>query len=794
MPFHAVAIGILLSCWPFLSGAEAPQPSTAGVVLTAAATEVPLVPRAKIAKDTDNRLSAEDLLQAQARAVPHDGNEIVGFGFSDATYWFSVSIENADAAPLQRLLVFEPTWLDDVQVTLVQPDGARRTYAGGDALAFGHRAVAHRQINFDLTLPPGRSQLVVRTRTQDPFLVGMTLWERSAFFRSDNREALYFGLVYGAMGALLLFNLFLFFSVRETIYAAYVAYLLSFLVSNATYNGHLYPLLWPDSPVWGNWAHSITIYLFMLAGLHFTSHFLELRIRLVRAWRWARGFALAILASLAATALAGYGLHVSSSILWVVVYSPFVLLLGVLSFRAGNRAARYFLTATAAGFIGSFITASTVSGFIPFSFFSYRAAEFGMLVDAVLLSLALADRLRLSRAEADLAKAELIEAGRTYARQLEEQVAQRTRELSQANAIKDKFFAIVAHDLRGPIGGLASLFNEAVTSADDLTDELLDIVRATTLSTKHFLEELLTWARSQRGEIDCRPVAFDMRVMLKETGELYSAQAQAKDVRLSVDGAEGCWVCADLAMTHTVLRNLMHNALKFTAGGGSIRASVKRDAGRCMVSIGDSGVGMSRETLESIFRLDVKPQSSPGTRDEQGTGLGLILCKEFVEKNGGAIGARSEPGLGSTFWFTLPNAKESEIVDPRAMQEKARSLRILLAEDDKLHRDASARVLRDWGCSLVFAADGDEAVRLASAHDFDLILMDIDMPRVDGIEATRRIRADGSRSRIVSLSSYSRQELNQLTRDVPFDEYLYKPLTRDDAIILITTCLLGDSH
>jgi signal transduction histidine kinase len=211
--------------------------------------------------------------------------------------------------------------------------------------------------------------------------------------------------------------------------------------------------------------------------------------------------------------------------------------------------------------------------------------------------------------------------------------------LSQANAIKDKFFAIVAHDLRGPIGGLASLFNEAVTSADDLTDELLGIVRATTLSTKHFLEELLTWARSQRGEIDCRPVAFDMRAMLKETGELYSAQAQAKDVRLSVDGAEGCWVCADLAMTHTVLRNLMHNALKFTAGGGSIRASVKRDAGRCMVSIGDSGVGMSRETLESIFRLDVKPQSSPGTRDEQGTGLGLILCKEFVEKNGGAIGA-----------------------------------------------------------------------------------------------------------------------------------------------------------
>lgn len=269
MPFRAVVIGILLSCWPFLANTEVVRSADEGVVVTPALAEVPQVPRARIVKDPGNKMTAEELLKLPVIADVPMGRRIASFGFSDATYWFSVPVENPDHAPLQRLLVFEPTWLDDVQVTLMQPDGTRQEYQGGDRMAFGHRAIPHRQINFDLTLPPGRSRLLVRTQTRDPFLVGMTLWERSAFLEADGRDSRYFGFVYGAMGALLLFNLVLFFSVRETIYAAYVAYLLAFVVMHATYNGHLYPLLWPDSPAWGNWAHSIFIYLFMLAGIFF---------------------------------------------------------------------------------------------------------------------------------------------------------------------------------------------------------------------------------------------------------------------------------------------------------------------------------------------------------------------------------------------------------------------------------------------------------------------------------------------------------------------------------------------
>lgn len=784
MRFRALVAGMLLCC-SLLAGAAAA--ARGDVVVAPEAAEVPLVPAARIVADREARLGVDEVLALPADAgIAADGTT-ASFGFSATTHWFLLSLVNPASAPQHRLLAFEPTWLDDVEVTLVGADGSRRVWRGGDTLPFAERALPHRQINFELDLPPGRSRLLVRTQTRDPFLVAMSLWERGAFFHADADEAAYFGVLYGAMGALLLFNLVLYFSVRERVYAAYVAYLAVFTLMHATYNGHAFGLFWPHAPAWANWAHSTFIYLFLLAGLFFTVSFLELRSLLPAAYRQARAFVAVVLVSFAASALlGGYRLHVMTSILWVVVYSPFVLWLGVRSFRAGNRAARYFLTATAAGFVGSFVTAVTVSGFVPYRFYTYRAVDLGMLIDAVLLSLALADRLRIARAEADRAKAELIEAGRSHARRLEETVARRTHELSEANAVKDKFFGIVAHDLRGPVGALSGLFNEVIKSPGDLDAEVLDVVRTTTLSTKNFLEELLTWARSQRGELDCRPVAVDMCRMLDETAALFSAQARAKGIDLDFTvGDECCWVYADVAMAQTILRNLTHNALKFTESGGSVRANLTREGAHCRVAITDTGVGMSPIVRDSIFRLDVRPQSSPGTRNESGTGLGLILCREFAERNGGSVGVDSEPGKGSTFWFTLPLAAREEVVDLQAVLENARALKILVAEDDKLHRDAAVRVLRELGCAPASAADGAETIRRASEDDFDLILMDIDMPAPDGIEATRRLRAAGCRARFVALSSYSRKELDRLADDVRFDEYLYKPLAREDALLLL---------
>ncbi len=756
-------------------------PATVAAPVSVAPDEVHLVPAAHIVGEP-------------ATVVENGRRDIASFGFTDSVYRFSVELDNPGTTTLPRLLVVDPTWLDDVRITLVRPDGSQQEQAGGDTLPFAQRAVPDRKINFALDLPPGQSRLLVRAQTRDPFLVGLTLWERSAFFAATAAEAGYYGILYGAIGALLLFNFFLYFSVREKVYGAYVLYLLAFAVSHAAYNGHLYGWLWPEAPGWSNWAHSVGIYLFLIAGVNFAIQFLDLRARLPRVNRWTWMFAAVLAASFLLTALVGgYRLHVASSILWIVVYSPFVLLLGFLSWRAQNRAARYFLTGTTAGFLGSLITALTVSHAIPYSPAGFRAVDYGMLVDAVLLSLALADRLRLARAEADRAKAKLIEAERAHSRELEATVAQRTQELRDANAVKDKFFSIVAHDLRGPIGGLAALFDKRVTTQADLTDERLDLVRASISHTHDFLEELLTWARSQRGEIDCHPVVLDMPALLGETQVLLSPQAAAKGIRLDLRVEERCWVRADPAMTRGILRNLVQNALKFTDSGGQVQASLTCDGPQCRIAISDTGVGMNEETQNSLFRLDMKPRSTPGTRHEPGTGLGLVLCKEFVKRNGGAIGVTSEAGCGSTFWFTLPTTDEVRPAPLEPATFDFSALKILVVEDDPLHREATADILKELGCTPRFAADGHEALRLAQENAFNLILMDIDLPDIDGIETTRRLPHHGSRATLVALSSYSRQEIEQLADDVKFDKYLFKPLTEDAAIGLVLSCTVADN-
>ncbi len=743
------------------------------------AESIPLGPWSQVFKDADGNLSAAQLLAHPERYAHFPGTEFTSFTFTDAAYWFVIPLHNPQSTPLTRLLVFEPIWLDDIRLTLVSADGHRQELRGGDALPFAERALSHRKINFSLTLPPGQTQLLVRVHTVDPFIVNMRLWERSAFYQADSLETAYLGLVYGILGAMLLYNLVLFVAVRESVYAAYVGYVFTFILWHLTNNGLLFQWLWPASPLWADWSQSIFLYLIMLSGLYFAINFLQLRHRMPRTYKWAIGLLFTIILSDLVTPLGGYQLHVTSGVLWVIAYTPAVLILGLLSLMAGNRAARYFLPATAAGFLGSGITALAVSGFIPFSLYTYHAVDVGMLIDAILLSIALADRLKIARTETEQARSALIEAAQQHTEDLEAEVAQRTRELREANATKDKFFSIIAHDLRGPLGSLALFYNDIVKSSSDFNAEILQLTRDTTNQIRNLLEQLLIWARSQRGDIEFTPRALDLGLALNTTEKLLMAQANAKAISLSSDHHHPCWVYADEAMLLTVLRNLLGNAIKYTPHEGTIHIAVSCQDSVATLRISDSGVGMDTKTLQTLFRLDQKPRSRPGTSNEVGSGLGLILCHEFIQRNGGSIGAESSPGQGSTFWFTLPAVAQPGSEQHSHSAASHTRLSILLADDRAVSRETGARLLRELEHQVSLAEDGLEALQQATSREFDLILMDIDMPRMNGIEAARRIREAGFSGTIVAWSSYLRAEIEQLEGANYFDGFLDKPLTRD---------------
>ncbi|MBT3382980.1 MAG: hybrid sensor histidine kinase/response regulator [Prolixibacteraceae bacterium] len=242
---------------------------------------------------------------------------------------------------------------------------------------------------------------------------------------------------------------------------------------------------------------------------------------------------------------------------------------------------------------------------------------------------------------------------------LEEKVIQRTKELSVANASKDKFFSIIAHDLKSPFNAIFGLTEIMIENWADLPDEdKIDFIKdlnSTSKNTYNLLQNLLEWSRAQTGNIQVEPSRFLPFGIVDENIKVLMKNAEIKSISIINNIPEDITCYADKNMISTVFRNLISNSTKFTNNGGSIEISATSSNSFHQFCISDNGIGMDQKTVEKLFILTEKVQRS-GTNNEQGTGLGLILCKEFIEKNGGEIFVESEPNKGSKFFFTIPKS------------------------------------------------------------------------------------------------------------------------------------------
>ena len=237
------------------------------------------------------------------------------------------------------------------------------------------------------------------------------------------------------------------------------------------------------------------------------------------------------------------------------------------------------------------------------------------------------------------------------------EVQQQNAKLQELNHTKDKFFSIISHDLKGPLNSLTSFSHLLINHTDSLSkDEIRMLAGDLDKSVKNLLsllENLLEWSRSQTGNIDFTPEVFDLTELLEKNKSLLESQATNKEISISVAHADKYPVKLHKASINTVVRNLVSNAIKFTGEGGKIVLDIQERDGHFIISIEDNGLGMKPEVAAKLFRLDSK-HTTLGTANEKGTGLGLILCREFVENNGGKIAVRSAPDKGSVFTLTFP--------------------------------------------------------------------------------------------------------------------------------------------
>jgi PAS domain S-box-containing protein len=229
--------------------------------------------------------------------------------------------------------------------------------------------------------------------------------------------------------------------------------------------------------------------------------------------------------------------------------------------------------------------------------------------------------------------------------------------LRELNATKDKFFSIIAHDLKSPFNGILGFSNiliEQIKQKDyEGIEEYSEIIQFSAQKAIDLLTNIMEWSRSQSGRMDFNPQNIDIGIIINEVFELSSIAASQKSIHFTKEVPHPIFVNLDKDMIASVLRNIISNSIKFTHPGGHILLHAVEEGNRLKVSVTDTGIGIEERELIKLFRID-ESFSIPGTHNEKGTGLGLILCKEFVDKHKGQIWAESEPGHGSRFVFTIP--------------------------------------------------------------------------------------------------------------------------------------------
>ncbi len=245
----------------------------------------------------------------------------------------------------------------------------------------------------------------------------------------------------------------------------------------------------------------------------------------------------------------------------------------------------------------------------------------------------------------------------TERKNAEDALKEREKRLHQLNADKDRFISILGHDLKNPFNnilGFSEILNDEISSLNK--DEILDMAKNINKSAKvvnNLLEDILMWARTQQGRISFNPHELNLTEICKNVHEVLEASAYAKGIAIYCTNEDPINVFADKDMIKTVVLNLVSNAIKFTNSGGEININAKQTDSDVIISVSDNGIGMEKEVLSKLFDIS-EVLTTKGTAGETGTGIGLLLCKEFVEKHGGKIWVESEVGKGSQFKFTLP--------------------------------------------------------------------------------------------------------------------------------------------
>lgn len=710
-----------------------------------------------------------------SRYTPHD-KDTLNAGYSRSAFWLKVDLhylpKDPDALRTWLLELAYPP-LDHLELYLPEGDGDYRL-AGrtGDALPFASREIRQNNYLFTVDFSAGEQKtLYLRLQSEGSIQAPLTLWSSTAYLEDQPLRLYVLGLIYGVLLGMLVYNLFIYLSVRDTSYLYYILYIASFGMYQLSVNGAAVEYFWPDNPWWANAATPFLIGASALFGSLFARSFLHTALYS----RWLDRVLLVLVGTgavvMVLSLMTSYALALRLATALALVFTVTIFVAGIKAWCCGQRVARYFIIAWSAFLIGGVINTLMVLGYLPNVFLTMYSSQIGSAIEVALLSLALADRINAMREQ----QAQILFDASQKLEVLNQQLA-------HSNQLKDEFLATLTHELRTPMNGVIGSLE--LMQTEPLAGDLAQYQQTAAGSARDMMRMvngILTLTELQAGRLTVQPQVFSLRGVLDTLRQQFLGNAQSKGLAFSIDVASELpdRLDGDAGKLMQCLECLLDNAFKFTHDGavrGRVVGLPQADGHLHLTFIvSDSGIGFAQLDEATLYQRFFQVDGST-TREYGGLGIGLAICRQLIELLGGRLTHHSEPRKGSRFQLEVAviavPPEPARAVDPhRAPQDCT----VLLVEDNCVTQLVLRGMLLKLGYRVKVADSGPTALAMLQEGAFDAVLLDV--PE-DGFSLCCQIRAlpGCGELPVIALSDALQGSARQHCHGVGPTEQLLKPV------------------
>ncbi|QXI29270.1 hybrid sensor histidine kinase/response regulator [Pseudomonas vanderleydeniana] len=758
---------MLLSWLPLMASAVEFDEST---------QSLPLGRIMQVFEDVSGQAAIADIASpAMAGHFRRHDKDTLNAGYSQSAFWLKVDLTYKPKDPgVRRTWLLELAYPPMDHIDLYLPDASgeyRLSQRTGDELPFASRPIRQNNYLFELDFAPNESKTVyLRLQTEGSVQAPLSLWSAQAYLEDQPVRLYVLGLIYGVLLGMLVYNLFIYLSVRDTSYLYYIFYIASFGFYQLSVNGAAVQYFWPNNPWWANAATPFLIGAAGFFGCQFARSFLDTAAHS----RWLDRVLLLLMAFgalvMTLSLMSSYALALRLATALALAFTVTIFFAGARAWYRGQRVARYFLIAWSAFLLGGLVNTLMVLGYLPNMFLTMYASQIGSALEVGLLSLALADRINAMREQQAQT---LLESG--------QKLEVLNQELANSNRLKDEFLATVTHELRTPMNGVIGSLELMQTVA--LNPELEQYQQTAAGSARDMMRMvngLLTLTELQAGRLKVYPQAFSLREMLKGLQEQFAGNVLNKGLHFAVEVAEELpdSLHGDATKIVQCLECLVDNAIKFTREGGLVLRVIGHAAepGQLTLSFAviDSGIGFTHLDEATLYQRFFQLDGSM-TREYGGLGIGLAICRQLVGLMGGRMTHQSEPGMGSRFQIEVDlEVRAPRIARPLSMPRKPQECTVLLVDGNEVSQLVVRGMLLKLGYRVLTANEPRAAIDTLRLESVDALLLDGAADPQGGAILCEQVRR--SAMPILALTGLVNGVEHERCRAAGVTDYLHKPV------------------